>query len=126
VTEVEDMQTIAGFVIRIGKFVKGASIRVGEQFEGCIDYEKRKCTAANHTSTNALNAGLKQVLGLGVDQKGSLVAADRPRFDFPLSSANRTSRLCSSICWRPPRRPRWSATGPSRRCRAFWGRCRRR
>ena len=47
-----------------------------------VDADRRAATAANHTGTHLLNQALRAEVGPGLDQRGSLVEAERLRFDF--------------------------------------------
>ncbi|MCE7798347.1 alanine--tRNA ligase [Sphingobium sufflavum] len=62
--------------------VEAGSIAVGDTVHLAIDLERRGQIRANHSATHLLHAALRNHLGAHVTQKGSLVAADRFRFDF--------------------------------------------
>lgn len=79
------MQVRGGYVVHIGN-VEG-SLRVGDEVKLNVDESRRRLVMANHTGTHVLNFALRQVIGVDADQRGSLVAPDRLRFDFTNKAA---------------------------------------
>ena len=64
-----------------GRVVEGR-VAVGDVFGAKVDAEQRANTVRNHSSTHLMHKALREVLGDHVQQKGSLVDAERTRFDF--------------------------------------------
>lgn len=70
-----------GAIYHIGQVIEG-TLKAKDTVKMELDVERSRNIARNHTATHLLHSALKQVLGNHVNQAGSLVGADRLRFDF--------------------------------------------
>lgn len=104
--EVGDVGTIDGFEVvdtkktPDGKYyhfvkIKDGEINAGDMVKASVSYKTRKLIQANHSATHLLDSALKNALGDAVTQSGSLVSADRLRFDFTLDRAVTAEELAS-------------------------------
>jgi alanyl-tRNA synthetase len=75
------IQVPPGIIVHQGRVVEG-SLSVGDEVEAVVETERRLDIARNHTATHLLQMALRRVLGEHVQQRGSLVAPHRLRFDF--------------------------------------------
>ena len=79
--EVRDTQRQGDIFIHSARIVEG-SVAVGDSLRAEVDNTLRERIKRNHSATHLLHAALRTVLGEHVSQKGSLVDADKLRFDF--------------------------------------------
>ena len=83
--EVFDTQKQGEVLIHRGVMRTGA-LRVGDQLSAHVAEVDRLAITLNHSATHLMHAALRNILGEHVTQKGSLVDADRLRFDFSHST----------------------------------------
>ncbi|HEX3604197.1 MAG TPA: alanine--tRNA ligase, partial [Steroidobacteraceae bacterium] len=83
---VRDTRKIGASFSHVGVLESG-ELRIGDTVAAQVDQERRRDIALNHSATHLLHAALRKILGKHVEQKGSLVAADRLRFDFSHTQA---------------------------------------
>lgn len=81
VFRVDDTQRIGKAIVHYGEVLEG-ELAVNQEVKALIDVSRRDAIRLNHTATHLLHAALKAIVGSHVQQKGSLVDAERARFDF--------------------------------------------
>ncbi|MCB9451916.1 MAG: alanine--tRNA ligase [Anaerolineaceae bacterium] len=80
--EVEAMhRAVGGLIVHVGEVIEGTP-KEGDEALAEVDLSRRRDITRNHTGTHLLHAALRNHLGTHVQQRGSLVAPDRLRFDF--------------------------------------------
>ncbi|TMS05397.1 Alanine--tRNA ligase, cytoplasmic [Larimichthys crocea] len=87
---VKNTQVRGGYVLHVGTVY--GTLKVGDHVTLHVDEARRRLVMSNHTATHILNFALRGVLG-EADQRGSLVAADRLRFDFTAKGALSTGEV---------------------------------
>uniref|UniRef100_A0A665UZZ1 alanine--tRNA ligase n=1 Tax=Echeneis naucrates TaxID=173247 RepID=A0A665UZZ1_ECHNA len=97
---VKNTQVRGGYVLHVGTVY--GKLKVGDRVTLHVDEARRRPIMSNHTATHILNFALRGVLG-EADQRGSLVAPDRLRFDFTAKGAlstgevRRTEEIASQV-----------------------------
>jgi len=85
--DVEDTLKIQADVFGHHGQVLEGEIKVGDQLNAKVNAERRARTIRHHSATHLMHKALREVLGAHVQQKGSLVDADKTRFDFTHTAA---------------------------------------
>jgi alanyl-tRNA synthetase len=99
---VESVQTYGGYVLHVG-YLKYGSFALNDEVVAAYDEDRRSLIQNNHTGTHILNYALREVVGDTVDQKGSLVNAEKLRFDFscknaiPVEDVEKIEAICADF-----------------------------
>ena len=92
--QVKDVQAYGGYLLHSCIVTSGdVTIDVEKAITCKVDYERRRNVTPNHTMTHVLNSALREVLGDGVEQRGSLCNDEKLRFDFSHNKAMKAKQV---------------------------------
>lgn len=99
---VKNVQVRGGYILHVGSLTSSneeSVLKVGDKVNLHVDMARRRQVMNNHTGTHVLNFALRKVLS-EADQRGSLVAPDKLRFDFSCKAAMKIEeiRKVEEIC----------------------------
>ena len=80
--DVQDTQKLKSDVFAHHGVIASGTLRVADSVQAEVDVARRAATTRNHSATHLMHKALREVLGEHVQQKGSLVDAEKTRFDF--------------------------------------------
>ncbi len=93
-TVTDTQKKLGDLHIHFGKLTRG-QLKLGDVVELRVDATQRSATRANHSATHLMHEALRRTLGPHVTQKGSLVSAERLRFDFSHNKALSEAELAA-------------------------------
>jgi alanyl-tRNA synthetase len=93
--QVQDTQKIQSDVFGHYGAVTTGELALGDSVAAQVDMPKRRRTMRHHSATHLMHKALRDVLGAHVQQKGSLVDADKTRFDFAHNSPMTAEQIAS-------------------------------
>ncbi len=89
---IDDTQRLGQAIVHYGELTEG-ELALQQSVTAQVDTARRNAIRLNHTATHLLHAALKIIVGAHVQQKGSLVDAERARFDFAHFEALTTAQI---------------------------------
>ena len=92
--QVEQTIRLGDFVLHVGQLKKGI-LHLGNRVLSTVDAARRDQIKSNHTATHLLNLALRSIAGPHSDQRGSLVAPDRLRFDYAADRPLKSDELAA-------------------------------
>ncbi len=92
---VEDTQKVQPQVFGHHGTLREGSLTVGNSVQAMVNVADRERTMRNHSATHLMHKALREVLGEHVQQKGSLVDAEKTRFDFAHNAPMTTEQICA-------------------------------
>jgi len=97
--QVTDVQKINGIIHHYCSCAEELKLDEGSQLTALVDLDYRAQKTIHHSATHLMHAALKALVGAHVEQKGSVVEADRLRFDFSHSSPLSQAQLSAVEAW---------------------------